>query len=132
MPESVSNPTSPSDVPDFSELVSFLVRPFLERPESIRVDCELSPSRRKVWVRLAFDADDKGRVFGRGGRNIQAIRTVLSAAAQAAGYAAYLDVYGSPASSRDDELQGDSHSASERRAPARRPSQRGGLRSPSR
>jgi predicted RNA-binding protein YlqC (UPF0109 family) len=132
MPESVSNPTSPSDVPDFSELVSFLVRPFLERPESIRVDCELSPSRRKVWVRLAFDADDKGRVFGRGGRNIQAIRTVLSAAAQAAGYAAYLDVYGSPASSRDDELQGDSHSASERRAPARRASQRGGLRSPSR
>ncbi len=130
MPEPVINPTSHSDVPDFAELVAFLVRPFLEQPESIRVDCELSLSRRKVWVRLAFDADDKGRVFGRGGRNIQAIRAILSAAAQISGYVAHLDVYGSPASSRDDEPQSGSHSSGHR-APTRRASQRGGLRSPS-
>ena len=85
--------------PDYVGLVKFLVQPFLESPESIRVDCEPSLSDRRVWVRLAFEATDKGRVFGRGGRNIQAIRTVLNAAAAAAGQTLHLDIYGSQSSS---------------------------------
>ncbi|MBV8887090.1 MAG: KH domain-containing protein, partial [Chroococcidiopsidaceae cyanobacterium CP_BM_RX_35] len=52
----------------------------------------------RVWIRVAFEGEDKGRVFGRGGRNIQAIRTVVAAAATAAGHSAYLDIYGSQAS----------------------------------
>ena len=84
-----------SKTPDYVSLVRFLIQPFLETPESLSVDCEISRSTKRAWIRIAFDGTDKGKVFGRGGRNIQAIRTVVSAAAQAAGQSAYLDIYGS-------------------------------------
>ncbi|MEL7035250.1 MAG: KH domain-containing protein [Cyanobacteria bacterium J06592_8] len=79
--------------PDYTNLVRFLIEPFLETPESLRVDCERSLAQQRIWIRLAFNTEDKGRVYGRGGRNIQAIRTVLSAIAQAAGESVYLDIY---------------------------------------
>lgn len=89
--------------PDYEGLIRFLVEPFLEAPDSLRVDCEMSSSRPKIWVRLAFEGSDKGRVFGRGGRNIQAIRTVLMAVAQLAGYSAHLEIYGSHSQNRTDD-----------------------------
>lgn len=90
--------------PDYAGLVTFLVKPFLETPESLRVDCEVVANRSRVWVRLAFEGTDKGRVFGRGGRNIQAIRSVLEGVAKAAGYSAVLDIFGSQ-SDRDSESE---------------------------
>ncbi len=78
--------------PDYVGLVRFLVEPFLESAESLSIDCEMS-SKARVWIRLAFEGEDKGRVFGRGGRNIQAIRTIIKAAAQAAGQSVHLDIY---------------------------------------
>ncbi|MBU6228519.1 MAG: KH domain-containing protein [Cyanobacteria bacterium REEB459] len=80
--------------PDFSRLVKFLVEPFLDSPDTLRVDCEANPVQAKVWIRIAFDADDRGKVFGRGGRNIQAIRSVIRATAALWGWLAYFDVYG--------------------------------------
>ena len=79
--------------PDYTGLVQFLVQPFLESPKSLSVDCEQSNQNRRVWIRLAFEGTDKGRVYGRGGRNIQAIRRVLETAAAAAGQSLYLDIY---------------------------------------
>ncbi|AFY52951.1 putative RNA-binding protein (contains KH domain) [Rivularia sp. PCC 7116] len=93
--------TNSRTTPDYVGLVNFLMQPFLESPESLSVDCEISRSTKRAWIRIAFDSADKGKVFGRGGRNIQAIRTVISAAAQAAGQSAYLDIYGSNESRED-------------------------------
>ncbi len=93
MPEPVVS-ASNTIAPDFAGLIRYLVAPFLEVPESLRIDCEVSQSKAKVWVRLAFEGSDKGRVFGRGGRNIQAIRTVLEGVARTAGYTAHLDIFG--------------------------------------
>ncbi len=87
--------------PDFPGLIRFLVEPFLESPSSLRVDCESSPRTGRVLVRLAFEGEDKGRVFGRGGRNIQAVRTVLQAVAQSAGFVAHLEVYGGQSAGRE-------------------------------
>ena len=53
-------------MPDYAGLVKFLVQPFLESKHSLKVDCEISASRPRVWIRLAFEGEDKGRVFGRG------------------------------------------------------------------
>ncbi|MTJ09347.1 KH domain-containing protein [Anabaena sp. UHCC 0253] len=92
---------SPATGPNYVGLVKFLVQPFLESPESLSVDCEISQILKRVWVRIAFDSTDKGKVFGRGGRNIQAIRTVIAAAAELAGQSVYLDIYGSSSQSRD-------------------------------
>jgi hypothetical protein len=60
-------------------------------------------------------------VFGRGGRNIQAIRTVIQAAAQAAGQSVHLDIYDSQGGeSRRDAAPGGRGGA--KRAPATRSS----------
>lgn len=85
--------------PDYVSLVRFLIEPFLESPQRLSIDCEKSNAKERVWIRLAFEATDKGRVFGRGGRNIQAIRTVIKAVAQAAGQSVHLDIYESSDSS---------------------------------
>lgn len=98
--QALSQPSVPSAAPltvDYVRLVRFLVGPFLDSPELLRVDCEVSPRTLRVLIRLAFEGDDKGRVFGRGGRNVQAVRTVVQSVAQAAGHSAYLEVFGSQA-----------------------------------
>jgi uncharacterized protein len=92
---------SPTASPNYVGLVRFLMEPFLESPETLSVDCEISQTLNKVWIRIAFESKDKGKVFGRGGRNIQAIRTVIAAAAELAGQSVYLDMYGSNSLGRD-------------------------------
>lgn len=79
-----------------------MMLPFLDSPDSLSVDCEISHIRKRAWIRIAFESTDKGKVFGRGGRNIQAIRTVVAAAAEASGQSVYLDIYGSTIGSRED------------------------------
>jgi uncharacterized protein len=86
---------SSTSIPDYVGLVRYLMQPFLESPDSLSVDCEMSLTHSRAWIRIAFDSADKGKVFGRGGRNIQAIRTCVAAAAQLAGQSVYLDIYGS-------------------------------------
>lgn len=93
---------------DYAGLVRFLIEPFLESTDNLSIDCEMSSNAAKVWIRVAFEGEDKGRVFGRGGRNIQAIRTVLAAAAACSGYSAHLDIYGAQANNNSpdgDEVQ---------------------------
>ncbi|MGL5084015.1 MAG: KH domain-containing protein [Microcoleaceae cyanobacterium] len=104
--------------PDYAKLIRFLIEPFLESLDSLRVDCELAATSKKTWVRLAFEAEDKGRVYGRGGRNIQAIRLVLSAIAELAGESVYLDIY----EERNGDEQPDTLSST-RSVPSRRSSQ---------
>jgi uncharacterized protein len=119
--QSASTPT-----PDYAGLVRYLVQPFLDSPDLLRVDCEVSPRTMRVLVRLAFEGDDKGRVFGRGGRNIQAVRTVLQAVAQAVGQSAHLEVFGSQSSSSGSREGGDREHRGERPRPSgsRRPQPR--------
>lgn len=95
--------------PEYVELVRYLVEPFLEYPDSLSVDCEELNQNQKVWVRLAFAGREKGRVYGRGGRNIKAISTVLQTAATAAGQSLYLDIYEDP-EHRDKKRANDSNS----------------------
>ena len=81
--------------PDYVGLVKFLLEPFLEEAESLHVDCEHLASTNKVWLRVAFDSVDKGKVFGRGGRNIQAVGKILQTAANHCNQFLRLDVYNS-------------------------------------
>jgi uncharacterized protein len=127
----VSTPTS--NLPDYEQLVKFLFQPFLSAPEAMGVDCEYTIDRQRIWLRVAVATPDRDTAFGRGGRNIQAIRTVLQAAATAVGQSIHLDVYGSNSSSRerdsdrttrDDEPANPGRSAGSRptrSAPNRRP-----------
>ncbi|MDJ1185822.1 KH domain-containing protein [Roseofilum casamattae] len=132
-PQKASELTTPSiaTTPDYPGLTRMLINPFLEFPEELQVDCETLTSASLVWIRVAFSANDKAKVYGRGGRNIEAIRTVLSTAAQVAGQSVYLDVYGGFYVS--DEHSNDRHGRSGEGNPHPRPEKmRGGVKRPAR
>jgi uncharacterized protein len=94
-------PSSPANSPDFVELARFLLSPLVDGADQIHLDCEVLAGGRKLSLRAAIEGNDRGRVLGRGGRNIQAIRTVLQAAAQT-GQTVHLEIFGT-----EPEGQGD-------------------------
>jgi len=99
-------PNPKATPPDYLGLVRFLIEPLLEFPETLSLDCEMSQGNTQVWIRMAFEGD-KGRVFGRGGRNFQAIRIVLDAVARSVGQSVHLDIYGGiPQSTQEPEMEG--------------------------
>jgi hypothetical protein len=70
-----------------------LIEPLVEDPASLHIDLEATCGGERIWVRVAFDNKDKGRVFGRGGRTLTAIRQVLSASALLRGQRLNVEVY---------------------------------------
>ncbi len=81
---------------DYLALVRFLVEPFLLSREGLKLDCEISQGGNRVWLRLALAEEDKGRLFGRWGKNIQAVRVVLEMAATQSGQSVNLEIYDEP------------------------------------
>jgi predicted RNA-binding protein YlqC (UPF0109 family) len=102
----------PAAKPDYEALARFLLEPFLESSASLKLDCETSSDKLRIWIRVAFNGEDKGRVLGRGGRNIQAVRAVLSAIAQSVGQSVHLDIFGT--NERDKEVRYSSGRSSSR------------------
>lgn len=80
-------------MPDYNALISFLLKPLLTHPDALRVDFESNSKGDRVWIRVAFDPEDRGRIFGKGGRTIQAVRTLVMTAAQEAGHNARFEVF---------------------------------------
>jgi predicted RNA-binding protein YlqC (UPF0109 family) len=60
------------------DLLLFLARSLVDEPEKVEVEGRETDSRVDLTLRVA--ADDVGKVIGRGGRIVKAIRTVLKAA----------------------------------------------------
>lgn len=61
------------------ELVTFVVQNLVEYPESVTVRSQEDGSTTRIEIRCA--EGDAGRVIGRGGRIINALRTLARAAA---------------------------------------------------
>ncbi|WP_295622227.1 KH domain-containing protein [Chamaesiphon sp. GL140_3_metabinner_50] len=119
--------TPQTNLPDYGQLVKFLFQPFVSAADAIGVDCEYTIENRRVWIRVAIATADQGNAFGRGGRNVQAIRTILQTAATAVGQSVHLDVYGSNNSSSrhrdsdDGESSGNTSTPVENRPPVAKP-----------
>ncbi len=64
---------------DYTELVSYIIKAIVANPEEVKVAMVEGERTNRVEVTLA--SDDVGKVIGRGGRNIDAIRAVVRAAA---------------------------------------------------
>jgi len=88
--------------PDYEQLARFLIEPFLANPKSLSLNSEINSQGNKTWLRVAFDESDRGKVFGRGGRNIQAIRTTIQTAASAHDEIVFLDIYSDEPAQSDD------------------------------
>lgn len=110
-----------TELPDYAALVEFLIAPLLDTPDTLRINCEYVRGKTRVLVRVAFGEADQGRVLGRGGRNIEAVRTVLTATAENAGQTARLEVFGSPRPEREDREHRREQSSQEHRAEVKRP-----------
>ncbi|BAZ44932.1 hypothetical protein NIES4102_19490 [Chondrocystis sp. NIES-4102] len=109
--------------PDYERLVRFLIEPFLSDPQSLCINSEVNQNNKKIWLRVAFDQSDRGKVFGRGGRNIQAIRTTVETAAIVHNQSIFLDIYDDTANKADDDSSRDqTDNSSSRRKSASKPS----------
>jgi predicted RNA-binding protein YlqC (UPF0109 family) len=92
-------------MPDYNSLISFLLKPLLAHPDALRVDFESNSKSDRIWIRVAFDPEDRGRVFGKGGRTIQAVRTVVMTTAQEFGHSARFEVFDPTPSTNSDDSQ---------------------------
>jgi predicted RNA-binding protein YlqC (UPF0109 family) len=65
---------------DYASLVEYIVKNIVENPDAVEVDGS-SRRHRAQTVEVRLDPSDVGRVIGKGGKNIEAIRAVVKAAA---------------------------------------------------
>ena len=108
--------------PDYEGLIRFSIEPFLNDPQSLCVNSEVNQNKNKIWLRVAFDKSDRGKVFGRGGRNIKAIRTVIDIAAASHNESVFLDIYSDePPKSDNGDRRGRSSGNSRRKSSPPKP-----------
>ena len=72
------------------ELVTYIARALVDRPE--QVELRASEADGGTLYELKVAQEDVGKVIGRDGRTINAVRTLLSAAAQLKGGKARLEI----------------------------------------
>ncbi len=80
--EAVKRDPIPDEValPRAVELLTFLAKRLVANPEAVHV--ETVPDARGARLELEVDAEDLGKVIGRGGRVAQALRTLVRAGAE--------------------------------------------------
>src|ERR1700694_2893651 len=65
---------------DYAGLVEYIVKNIVENPDAVEVDGN-SRRHRSQTVEVRLDPSDGGRVIGKGGSTIEAVRAVVKAAA---------------------------------------------------
>ncbi len=73
------------------ELLEYLARALVDEPDSVRVE-EFEEDDGTVVLELRVGEDDAGKVIGRGGRTISALRTVVKASSVQEGRRVLVDV----------------------------------------
>ena len=73
------------------ELLTYLARSLVDRPDEVSVE-SFEESDGTVVLELHVAEEDAGKVIGRGGRTVAALRTVMKAAAVRQGNRVLVDV----------------------------------------
>ena len=73
-----------------AELLAYLARELVDDPESVRVETEDRDGALVLLLHVA--PDDLGKVIGRGGRIVRALRTVVRASAAREGRRVLLEI----------------------------------------
>ncbi len=77
---------------DIDGLVEYLITSLVEHPDDVRIEKRVGTE--STTYEVAVHADDTGKVIGRQGRVIKAIRVLVRAAASADGSDATVEVVG--------------------------------------
>lgn len=72
------------------DLVTYIAKSLVDRPES--VDVRVSEQRSEVILELTVANPDMGRVIGKGGRVVNAIRSLVAVAAERQNKRASLEI----------------------------------------
>jgi uncharacterized protein len=73
-------PSGPSGPPvDYRALVEFVARSIAEKPDEVKVE-SFERSRGTISVTVKLAEEDVGKLIGKGGRNIDALRALVRAA----------------------------------------------------
>ena len=81
-----------SGTPDLDALVTYLVTSLVEHPDDVRI--EKREGTETTTYEVSVHADDTGKIIGRQGRVIKAIRVLVRAAASVDGSDATVEVIG--------------------------------------
>lgn len=73
------------------ELVEYLARSLVDNPDGVRVE-SFEEGDGSTVIELSVDEDDVGKIIGRGGRTVNALRCVLRACAAKQDHRVLLDV----------------------------------------
>lgn len=60
------------------EFVGYLVRNLVDRPDEVKISCK--EGERSLVIEIRVDPNDIAKVVGKGGKTIQALRTLSSIA----------------------------------------------------
>ncbi len=73
------------------DLLAYLARSLVDRPDEVSVE-SFEEDDGTVVLELHVAGDDAGKVIGRGGRTVAALRTVMKAASVRHGHRVLVDV----------------------------------------
>ncbi|NWG28149.1 MAG: KH domain-containing protein [Ignavibacteriaceae bacterium] len=62
------------------EFVEFIVKQLVDKPDKVSVE-EILPNENTYEIKIKVDQSDIGKVVGKKGKNIDALRTLLTAVA---------------------------------------------------
>lgn len=60
------------------EFIEFIVKQMVDKPDKVIVE-ETTPNEKTVELKIRVDSSDIGKIIGKQGRNVQAMRTLLTA-----------------------------------------------------
>ncbi len=81
------------------DFIKFIAQHLVERPEDVRLE-SVQEEERDLYV-LSVASEDLGRVIGKDGRNVKAMRTLLTAVSARKGRRAMLEVSNDSSASGD-------------------------------
>jgi hypothetical protein len=62
------------------EFVEFIVKQMVDKPEKVKIE-ESMPNQNTIEIKVEVEQSDIGKVVGKKGKNINALRTLLTAVA---------------------------------------------------
>jgi len=73
------------------EFIEFIVKQMVDKPERVKIE-ETSPDQKTIEIKIEVDKNDIGKVVGKHGKNVNALRTLLTAVAAKERHRATLQV----------------------------------------
>jgi len=71
--------SAPQNVNDLASFVDYVVRALVDKPDVVRIESE-SKDDGSAMIKINCDKDDIGKVIGKSGKTIMAIRSLVSGA----------------------------------------------------